>query len=68
MKRLENKEKKQNIYSPVFWGNSASTEMGFRFINKGGINQKLSQIDPALDRLFDEAFEEDLLNLGFDVR
>ena len=67
MRRLENKEKKQDIYSPVFWGNASSTRNGLRFINKGGVNQKLTQIDPELDSLFDKVFEEDLRNLGYKI-
>jgi len=65
LRRIENKEKKQNKYSPVFWGNPATTDKGFRFINKGGVRQTLSQIDPALDQLFDDAFNEDLRKLGY---
>ena len=65
LRRIEKKEKKQNKYTPVFWGNPSTTEKGFRFINKGGVNQTLSQIDPALDQLFDETFSEDLYKLGY---
>jgi hypothetical protein len=65
MKRLENKEKKRNKYSPVFWGNPSTTQQGLRFINKGGLNQTLEEIDPALDTLFDETFEDSLRKFGY---
>ena len=65
LSRIENKEKKQNKYSPVFWGNPSTTQKGFRFMNKGGINQTLTQLDPALDQQFDEAFEEELHKVGY---
>ena len=68
MKRLENMEKKKDIYSPVFWGNTSATEKGLRFIHKGGVNQKLSRIDPELDSLFEKAFETDLRDLGYKNR
>lgn len=60
MRRIENNEKKKKKFSEVFWGNPETAKQGIRFLNKGGVNQKLNHIAPYLDAEFDEAFEDEL--------
>ena len=65
MRRIENNEKKKNKFGEVFWGNTQTAKQGIRFLNKGGVNQKLKHIDPALDEEFDKAFENELKMYGY---
>jgi hypothetical protein len=65
MKRIENKEKRKNQFSSVFWGNPETARQGLRFLNKGGVDQKLEHLDPDLDQEFDLAFESELIRHGY---
>ncbi|MDT8388780.1 MAG: sulfotransferase domain-containing protein [Thiogranum sp.] len=71
MRKLEDKEVKkaknikQEEYSQVFHGDQYSVEKGYRFINKGAINQKLSHLSTTLDADFDAAFGVRLRELGY---